>query len=146
MSLKIIVGAAFVSVLSLTSAIADEASDAVYARKAAMKAISGNMGIIANMAGGKSEFDQAALTTATDAISMAALDLPFLFELEAVADNSRAKDTIWTDWDGFLVAANNLKAGADGAGTAASVGDLQAAMGALGGACGACHQDYRLPK
>ena len=59
---------------------------------------------------------------------------------------TRAKDTIWSDPKGFeakggayYTAFTALKATKDEAG-------FKAAFGAVGAACGACHQDYRGPE
>ena len=83
-----------------------------------------------------------------EAMVVFANKIPSLFP-EGSAGDSRAKDTIWSDWDGFVKAANANAAAAQAlavkaqTGTAAEVGAL---LKAVGKTCGECHDTYRLPK
>jgi cytochrome c556 len=56
---------------------------------------------------------------------------------------SEAKPEIWTNWDDFVAKGKALSDAAAALDTS-SVESIGAGMGALGGACKACHTAYRI--
>ena len=68
-------------------------------------------------------------------------------EYQAATD-SYALPAIWTAQDDFVVKIGDLNTAAAVFQTAAAtdLDSLKAGMGALGGACGACHKVYRQPE
>ncbi|MBN8631244.1 MAG: cytochrome c [Rhodobacterales bacterium] len=116
------------------------------ARGELMETIGKNIGIIGDMAGGKTAYDAAAAEGAKAALVEAAGKIEATFMDQGGADPaSEAKPEIWANWDDFLVKA---KAAGDAAGAldVASVDTIKAGMGALGGACKDCHTTYRVTK
>ena len=126
-----------------------DADPAVTARKAHMQLYSHNLGILGGMAQGKVDYN-------ADAAAAAASNLNDLANLHqasywtpgtdnATIDGTRALPSIWSDFEGVMevsmamseaAAAMNAVAGTDFA-------SLQGAMQDLGGACSACHREYR---
>ncbi len=116
------------------------------AREELMETIGKNVGIIGDMAGGKTAFDAAAAEGAKAALVEATGKIEATFKDQGAADPaSEAKPEIWANWDDFL---KKAKAANDAAGAldVASVDTIKAGMGALGGACKDCHTTYRIMK
>lgn len=116
------------------------------AREELMETIGKNVGIIGDMAGGKTAFDAAAAEGAKAALVEATGKIEATFQGQGAADPaSEAKPEIWANWDDFL---KKAKAASDAAGAldVASVDTIKAGMGALGGACKDCHTTYRIMK
>jgi|JI10StandDraft_1071094.scaffolds.fasta_scaffold422104_3 cytochrome c556 len=114
------------------------------AREEVMKMIGQNIGILGDMAGGKTAYDAAAAEAAKAALVEATGKIEAAFMDQGAADPaSKAKPEIWANWDDFLVKA---KAASDAAGAmdVASAETIGAGMGALGGACKDCHTTYRM--
>lgn len=121
-----------------------EASDpTVKARQDLMKGIGQNVKILGDMAGGKAEFDAAAVAAAKDFITNASTEIAGKFEPQTSDPESEAKPEIWTSWDDFVAKAGALNS-AISALDAASLDGLKAGMGNVGGACKACHTTYRM--
>ncbi len=151
------VAALAVAVLSSNAALGDGHADkaltaAIDARKAQMQLVSYNMGILGSMAKGEAPFDNARATSAaTNLAAVAKLDRSILWlegSVQGDVPGTRAKAEIWSDAAGFEKASADLEAAADGLVSAAG-GDLaalQAAMGAAGQTCSACHKAYRGPR
>lgn len=134
------------------AAVAQSAADAaVKARKAQMQLYAFNLGQLGAMAKGDVPYDAAAASAAAGnlatltSISQMAYWPPGSAQGEV--EGSRALPAIWTGGDDVMakamafneaVAAMNAAAGTD-------LAALQAAMGPLGAACGACHETYRAP-
>lgn len=128
------------------------ANDAVNARHAQMQLIAYHTGILGSMAKGERDYDaEMARVAATNLHHAAGFD-PASLWLEGTAqgtvEGSRAKAEIWSDMDGFTEALEGLQNASaemvDAAGT--DLESLRAGMGAVGKACGACHDKYRGPK
>jgi len=71
-----------------------------------------------------------------------------LFPADSQTGATRAKPEIWTDSAGFTAALSTAATSAAAILTAAKAGDMAAytaAVGAMGGACGGCHNTYRGP-
>ena len=128
------------------------ASAAVNARHAQMQLIAYHTGILGGMAKGETEYNAEMATAAATNLNAAAGFAPGTLWLEGTeqgaVEGSRAKAEIWSDPEGFNEALMALEtASADmieAAGT--DLDALRAGMGAIGKACGACHDDYRGPK
>ena len=136
------------AVLSAGAAFAEEerTDPNAIARAELMTTIGKNIGIIGDMAGGKTAFDAAAAEGAKAALVEATGKVEATFKDQGAADPaSEAKPEIWANWDDFLKKAT---AASDAAGAldVASLDTVKAGMGALGGACKDCHTTYRIMK
>jgi cytochrome c556 len=122
---------------------------AITARKSHMQLYGHNVGVLGGMAQGKMDYD-------ADAASAAANNLVALVNMSqgtywpqgsdsASVEGTRALPAIWEDFPGVMAQIGGLQKAAAGMQDAAGGGleSLQAAMGPLGGACGACHKAYR---
>jgi len=125
---------------------------AVKARQALMKLYSHNLGQLGAMAKTTIPYDaDAASKAAANLAALASLDQSTLWPQGS--DNGSIKDTralpaMWTKYPEVLTKATAFKEAVaamnDAAGT--DLASLQAAMGAVGKAYGACHKAYRQPK
>jgi len=114
------------------------------AREALMKTIGMNIGILGDMAGGKTPHDAAAAEAAKAALIAATGSIEATFMDQGATDPaSAAKPEIWANWDDFLVKAKAANAAATAL-DVASAETIGAGMGALGGACKDCHTTYRM--
>ncbi|MFV0301582.1 MAG: c-type cytochrome [Paracoccus sp. (in: a-proteobacteria)] len=128
---------------------ADAAEDAIQARQGFMKMIAINMGTLAGMAKGEIDYDAAAATSAGNNIeTLTHYTLPALFIPGTSLDDgveTEALPAIWQNSEDFT--AKFAAFGEAAAGAGAAVGGGQDAIGPvlqkLGGACKACHDDYR---
>ncbi len=142
-SLKVIL---ITAALAATGAYAkgDRTDPNAIARADTMRAIGGAMGTLGKMAGGELAFDAAAAQAAKDAMVAAATSIPTSFMTQGAADPaSEAKADIWAAWDDFAGKAKTLSDAA-GAIDVTSVETIGASLGAVGGACKACHTAYRM--
>jgi cytochrome c556 len=117
----------------------------VKARMELMDTIGLNTKTLGDMAGGKAAFDATAAAEAKAALIAAAGEIPAKFEVEADDPVSEARPDIWMNMEGFTEDAKGLENAAT-AMDVASVEGIQAGMGAIGGACKACHTDFRAKK
>lgn len=147
----ITLSAGIIATTAFAAGHADKATtDAVKARHGQMQMIGYHMGILGAVAKGEQPYDSAVVdAAASNLAALAGLSHTTLWvegSEQGAVEGSRAKAEIWSDPEGFsakfadmLTAANEVVGAAD----AATVG---AGMGALGGACKACHETYRGPK
>lgn len=80
------------------------------------------------------------------AVSLSFVD--FFPEGSETGGDTRAKDTIWSDWEGF-VAADTEYAEAAAAAVAAEPADLdsfKAVFGPIAENCNSCHEEYRVSR
>lgn len=140
------------AVLGLGTALFAEAhADPVEARQEHMKAMGAQLGILGKMAQGETPYDAAAASEAAAELSALAVGLT---EAEGWwpegTDNTSGADTkalpaIWENMDDFESKMDDLVTAA--AAMEAVAGDgleaVQGEMRTIGGACGACHSDYR---
>lgn len=145
--------AGIATALFVGTASADEARHpAVTARTSLMKLYANNLGQLGAMAKGEAAYD-------AEAASKAAGNLALLVQLDQSTlwpqgtdngsiDGTRALPDLWQNFPdvmakgaalGEAVTAMQAAAGTD-------LASLQGAMGALGGACAACHKAYRAPE
>ena len=119
-------------------------------RKAKMKEVGKNLGIIGKMVKGETAFDGAAALAAYIAMGEASRGFGELFpEGSETGGKTTASPKIWSDRDGFNAAGqafgNDLVAAAN-AGAPADVAALTASFGNVAKNCKACHTDYRIKK
>ena len=116
------------------------------AREELMKMIGKNIGILGDMAGAKTPYDAAAAEAAKAALVEATGKIEATFTDQGAADPaSAARPEIWTNWATFVTKADAAIAAA-GALDPSSAATIGAGMEALGGACKACHADFRMKK
>jgi cytochrome c556 len=138
--------------LSTSASFAQDVAAAVGARQGQFKIMALNVGVLGNMARGNTAYDAAQATAAANnlvAISM--LDQSFHWPEgsdEMSIDGTRALPAIWenlpdvvTKWQAFGAAATGLAAEAGN-----GLDAMRAALGPVGGTCGACHDAYRAPQ
>jgi len=122
------------------------------ARQGQFRILAINLGTLGDMAQGKTEYDAEAAQSAADSlVAVSMIHQPPLWPEESSAadlDGTRAKAEIWEDWEDFTSKWADLGEAAAAMQTAASGGTeaIGPAMGALGGACKACHDSYRAPR
>lgn len=134
-----------------TASLAATASDkAVAARHAQMQMISYNTGLLGDIAKGDAEFDAALVASAAANLNaLAKLDGTSLWIAgteQGAIEGSRAKTEIWTDAAGFADKFAALEKASADMMDAADLDAVKAGMGAIGGACKACHDTFRGPK
>jgi cytochrome c556 len=115
----------------------------VIAQKDLMKSFGGAAKTLGGMAGDKMAFDAAAAEAAKAVLVAGSADIHVKFEKAGTDPASESKPEIWTSWEDFTAKATALNVAA----TALDVSSLEgvkAGMGAIGGACKACHTTYRM--
>lgn len=122
-------------------------------RETHMKIYGANIGVLAKMAQGETPYDAAAAQAAADAILANATsdDWATMWpegSAQGQAEDSAALPAIWENLEDFDAKHEALVAGATAMQAAAGtdLAALQGALGALGGACAACHEAYRAPQ
>lgn len=131
------------AVLAGGMALAEGAADpTVKARQDLMGSVGGAMKVLGEMAGGKVAYDAAAAEAAKATLVTAATGTADAFKTQASDPASKAKPEIWTAWDDFAAKAGDFVKAAEAL-DASSPETIGAGMGALGGACKACHTAYR---
>ena len=122
------------------------------AREEHMKAYAAQMGILGGMAQGNTAYDAAAAQAAADTlVTLSQVDQSTWWPPESAAglvEGSRASPAIWENMEDVMAkgAAFGAAALAMQAAAGTDLAALQAAMGPLGGSCGACHEAYRTPE
>lgn len=142
----LIASAALVAFGSIAVAQSDEEVDpAVTARHAHMQLYSHYLGIIGGMAQQKIEYDaDIAQVAATNLTALAALQQTTYWP-EGTSEGTNALPTIWDNMDDFIAKRERLVNASAAMAELAGVdlASLQSGMGDLGGACSACHREYR---
>jgi len=108
-----------------------------------MKSVGANMKVLGDMAKGETAFDTSRAQEAAGNLGDHARSVESAFAEQALHEESEATAKIWDDWSGFLEKAEGLEAAATAASGVESLDALRAAMRDLGGACKACHENYR---
>ena len=114
----------------------------VIARQALMDANGGAMKVLSGMAKGEVAFDATAAAAAKATLVANAAGIPAAWKNNAADPESRSKAEIWTSMDDFAAKAKGLGDAAAALDTT-SLDSVKAGLGAIGGACGACHQTYK---
>ena len=129
---------------------AEQAATATANRQAVFKLLGVNIGAIVGMAKGAVPFDAAIAERNARRIAMLA---PMIPETVGAMDTrefdvqTEALPLIWDNMDDFAAKAQDLVAAANAFADTAAGGDQGATLGglrALGGACGSCHDTYRV--
>lgn len=114
----------------------------VKARQGLMDANGGAIKALGDMASGATAFDATAAAAAKATLVANAADIPAKWKNNAVDAFSHSKPDVWTAMDDFTA-----KAGDFGKASAAldtsSLDGVKAGLGAIGGACKACHTAYK---
>lgn len=124
-------------------------SAAIEARQGIMTFNALNLATLGGMAKGEIAYDAAAAQVAADNIAGTAnLNLGVVWPKgsdNASVEGTRALPAIWADGSDIGAKSADFRAAAAAMQAAAGtdLAALQAAMGVLGGACGACHKAYR---
>lgn len=108
-----------------------------------MKSIARATRTVALMARGEEAFDPQALADAADVLEAEHLRIPALFEVPTEDTVSEALPAIWETWDDFEAKSQRGLQAVAQVRAAGTLGELQAALGALNQSCRACHQIYR---
>ena len=123
--------------------------DAIKYRQSALTVMSTHFGRVGAMVQGKVPFDAAAAASNGEIVAMMS-KLPFVAFVDgtslSAAGNTKAKPEIWTERAKFDAAASKMQEEAVKFAAATKGGNLdqiKAAAGNLGGACKACHDDFR---
>lgn len=121
--------------------------DAIKYRQSAFTLIAAHFGRVGAMAQGKAPFDAAAAASnAALASSLSALPFTAFGEGTDKGRPNRAKAEIWSKSADFQAKAKDMQgalAKLDAAAKTGSLDALKTAAGNVGGACKACHDDYR---
>lgn len=124
---------------------------AIKARQAQMQLYSFNLGVLGAMAKGDVDYDAGAATGAAENLAaLSKLNQAAYWPQGSDADSvegTRALPAMWQNFPDVMEKGQALAAAADGMVTAAGT-DLEALrgqIGAVGGACAACHKAYRAP-
>ena len=133
------------------SVAAQSIEDTVAARQGQFKLFAAHVGPLVGMAQGNIEYDAETAQIAADNLArLTGLDQTFLWPEGSdnmSIDGTRALPVIWDDPDGFVARLTALQEGT--AAMQAAAGDgldaLRGALGGVGGACSACHEDFRAP-
>lgn len=122
---------------------------AIKARQGQMQLYQLNVGILFSMAKGDVDYNAEAAQGAADNLkALSMLDASAMWPQGSEmgnAEGSRAKAEIWTTFPAVFEKANAMSAAATAVADVAGkdLASLQAAVGQLGGACNACHKEYR---
>ena len=138
-------------VLGAGPALADsKMEDAIKGRKAVMTLYRLNLGQLAGMAKGQLDYDAAqAKTAAVNLHALATMKNSQLWpqgsDSTAFPGKTRAKVEAWTTYPASAEHQKKLIAAAAEMITVADTGldNMAAKVGAVGGACGACHKEFR---
>lgn len=124
--------------------------DAIKYRQSALTVMANHLGRIGAMAQGRVPFDaKVAAENAQIVVTMSKLPWVAFGEGTDKGLPTRAKPEIWKDQAKVKDLAGKMIAAAEGLETATKGGNLdavKAAVGTLGAACKACHDDYRAEK
>ncbi|WP_299875880.1 cytochrome c [uncultured Sulfitobacter sp.] len=150
-SLTVLLTVGAVSTASFAASHESKSSNAaVNARHAQMQMVSYSIGLLGAVAKGEMDYSAEMVSSAAKNLqALARMDKASLWIAgteQGAVDGSRAKAEIWSDPDGFAATFKQMDDAATALIDAADAGAVGAGMGALGGACKACHEKYRGPK
>lgn len=124
--------------------------DAIKYRQSAFTVMANHFGRVAAMAQGRVPFDAKVAAENADIVATVS-KLPFQGFTEGTDKGlpQRAKPEVWKEQAKFKAAAEKMQAEVAKLDAAAKTGNLdaiKAAVGAVGGSCKACHDDFRAEK
>ncbi len=136
-----------VTVLIATAALAHQGvkDPHVKARMHAMGDIAAATKTLGAMAKGQIPFESTMAADARNSLIAISLELPGLFEINAVDRVSEAKPDIWDNFPDFVVQADAMKTAAQNL-DVTSVTTLREGVRAVGASCGGCHKAYRVSR
>ena len=147
---KIVVLIAGLAITGGTIATAQEDFSAeLKARQGQFRILAINLGILGGMAKGETPYDAETAQHAADSLkAVSMIHQPPLWPEGSDSmslDNTRAKPSIWDDRDDFLSKWSNLGDKVTAMQAAAGTGQeaLGPALGEVGNACKACHDEHR---
>lgn len=150
---KLAAAACILSTLGVGVAQAQDVEKAVKARQSLMQLYAHYLGTLGGMAKGSVDYNaETAGNAAASLASLAKVDQSAMWpqgsDTDALGDATAALPAIWTTFPAITEKGAAFAAAADKMAAAAGtdLASLQAAMGELGGTCGACHKDYRLKR
>ncbi|ETX30631.1 c-type cytochrome [Roseivivax isoporae] len=135
--------------LLATPALAQDFEAPLKARQGMFNILSINLGIIGDMAKGETDYDADAAQAAADSIVGVSMVNPAPLFPEgsdnAAIEGTRALPAIWEDLDDVVSKWNALGDAATNLQEVAATGQeaLGPALGQVGNACKACHDEYR---
>ena len=144
----LVAGAVGIMSLSPPVAAADDPANVIKYRKQVMVASASHITNIFSTLKGET-FYGGHIAAHARAISDGAAMMPDIFPQGSGDGDTAALPLIWQDWPKFKAAAMALKTAADDLASAAGTGDMAtiaAAAGAVGKACGGCHEPFRKKK
>ena len=144
---SIILGVAAVAVTLPATAQFAKPEDAIKYRQSALTVMGAHFGRVAGMANGRIPFDaKVAADNAAIAETMSKLPWAGFGEGTDKGATTRAKPEIWTDNAKFKAASEKMQGEMVKLVAATKTGNLdtiKTAVGATGGSCKACHDDFR---
>ncbi|WP_212523663.1 cytochrome c [Actibacterium sp. MT2.3-13A] len=133
-----------------TALAAGPAEDTIAARQGYFKLLGANIGVLAAMAKGERDYDAAAAQAAADnLVTLSTYKPAHLFMAGTSADDfpdkTRALPKIWDNLPDIESKVADLNAAAVTMQAVAGQGkgEMAGALGGVGGACKACHDNYR---
>jgi cytochrome c556 len=140
-----------VATLSLPAAAQfQKPEDAIKYRQSAFTVMGNHFGRIAAMAQGRVPFDpKAAAENADIVLTMSKLPYQAFGEGTDKGLPQRAKPEVWKEQPKFKAAAEKMQGEVvklDAAAKSGNLDAIKAAVGAVGGSCKACHDDFRADK
>jgi cytochrome c556 len=148
MSIKKISAMAIAGLLAI-SAVATVAQDAFVAPATPEEAVTLRKNLMREDGGilrGAADLTGAEAVAAMQTLQTNYSHIPALFPENSIVGESKALPAIWENWDAFVAIAKRGEDAAAAGLAAAEAGDAAgyaAALQALGGTCGACHQQFR---
>lgn len=115
----------------------------VLARMEQMKVIGQQVGVLSNMARGKTAFDPDQAAQAHGALTRHAAEIPAMFRIQARDPKSEALPGIWSDWPEFIARSEALEAALARLDTG-SRESIRRGLRPVAQACGGCHEAFRL--
>ncbi len=116
-------------------------------RDGLLHTISAQMSVMADMARGIRQADDAAFVRAANNLAFLSTIIPDAFSVRAIVEESLAKPEIWDNWDDFVSKANDLTEKAEEIAAVAETEGFIRARGmvrGVGDTCGACHKQYKV--
>ncbi|MBB4954548.1 cytochrome c556 [Agrobacterium vitis] len=135
--------------LCLGSGAVSAADEPQVLRAAMMKKVGGAMGALAGIAKGEKPYDAAAVKASLTTMQDVAKHFPDQFPKGSETGfNTEASPKIWEDMATFKTKSKALETAATAqlAALPADQAGVGAAMKAIGGTCGDCHQAFRMKK
>lgn len=144
--------AAIASVVAGGALAQSAVEGAIKARKAHMQLQAFNLGPLGAMAKGEMPYDAAVASAAAGNLAaLVGMNMGRYWpegSAQGQAEGTRALPAIWENGEDVMAkaAALNEAVTALNAAAGTDLASLQGAMGAVGEACGGCHEDYRAPE